>query len=171
MNGPHSMIEDLLQTQGKRLHAILFRLTLSVQTADDLLQELCVRLLASDGLARAQSPVGYAIRTAVHLGLEWRRRRRPPGDDSLQAVQAAHDGPLQLACRREEIERLLDAVQRLREPLRQVIVLRFIEGERYEEIGVVMGKTAQQVRGLAHKGIRTLRQELENLQDEALHNA
>ena len=128
------------------------------------------RLLASDGLARANNPVGYAIRTAVNLGLEWRRRRDPAGD-LPEAIETPQDGPIQLACNREEIERLLDAVRRLREPLRQVIVLRFIEDQRYEEIGAILGKTAQQVRGLAHKGIRALRNELDGLQNEVLSNA
>ena len=171
MNGPRSIIEDLLRMQGKRLHAILLRLTLSGHAADDLLQELCVRLLASDGLVRAESPVGYAVRTAVHLGLEWRRRRRGLGDELLEVVEAPQDGPAQLAGRREEVEFLLDAVQRLREPLQQVIVLRFIEGQGYEEIGGILGKTAQQVRGLAHKGIRALRNDLSGLQDEVSPNA
>lgn len=154
----HQQVEMLLRTDGRRLHALLYRLTLSTHAADDLLQELAVRLMQADP-GRVRELAGYATRTAVHLGLDWRHRRARQAND-LPDVGDPRPTPDEQIEHRESLERLLDAVQRLREPLREIVVLRYIEDQSYEAIAAALGKTSQQVRGLAHKAIVALRTEL-----------
>jgi RNA polymerase sigma factor (sigma-70 family) len=150
-------VEELLRTEGLRLHALLYRLTLSMETADDLLQELCARLIASETFAEAQIPVAFAVRSAVRLGLDWRKRKRRRPAELPEDLRSGEDEPSVQLSSREEIHRILDAVQGLREPLREILVLRYIEGEAYESIAAALGKSPHQVRGLAHKAIRQIR--------------
>lgn len=44
---------DLLDTCGQRLHALLAKLTKDRDAADDLLQELFLRMMKSNGLNKA----------------------------------------------------------------------------------------------------------------------
>src|SRR5262245_22798320 len=66
----------LLEVHGAELHALLARLTLRAGVAEDLLQELFLKLRGSAGFVRADDRKAYAIRTAIHLAFDWRRRRR-----------------------------------------------------------------------------------------------
>lgn len=156
-----SRLEELLRTEGVRLHALLYRLTLSTEAADDLLQDLCTRLLASETFALAQTPVAFALRAAVNLGLGWRQKKGRHTQELPDCLCSAEAEPSVRLSDREELDRILDAVQGLRDPLRDILVLRYIEGESYETIAKAFGKEPHQIRGLAHKGIREIRAQLD----------
>src|SRR4051794_24488181 len=66
----------LLDTDGRRIHGLLYRLTLSVETAEELLQELVMRLMKSEGFAAARDSAAFAFRAAIHLAMDWRRRQK-----------------------------------------------------------------------------------------------
>jgi RNA polymerase sigma factor (sigma-70 family) len=57
----------------------------------------------------------------------------------------------------EELDRILDAMQRLSELSRRVVVLHYVERQDYAQIAQELGKTEHQVRGLCHKGLTKLR--------------
>ena len=61
--------------------------------------------------------------------------------------------PLLKLVQQEQVEKILDAVAHLPEPLREVFVLRFVQDETYETIALKVNKTVQQVRGLCHRAI------------------
>jgi RNA polymerase sigma factor (sigma-70 family) len=146
----------ILDTHGAELHALLTRLTLRCEVAEDLLQELFLKLRRSRGFARATDRKAYAIRAAVHLAFDWRRTRRmteplasdPPG---------VAGSPLERLVDLEELDRILDAMQKLSELSRQVLVLHYVEHQDYARIAEQLGKTEHQVRGLCHKGLTKLR--------------
>jgi RNA polymerase sigma-70 factor (ECF subfamily) len=80
----------------------------------------------------------------------------------LQAfLTAATPSPSVKAMRREEDQALHDALDRLPNDYRQVIVLRYEEERPFEEIGVVMGRSAEAVRKLWARAVERLQQELE----------
>ena len=66
----------LLAEHGGRLHLLLVRLTLREDVAEDLLQDLFLRLCRSDGMLGATRPEKYLFRTAINLAFEWRRKNR-----------------------------------------------------------------------------------------------
>jgi RNA polymerase sigma-70 factor (ECF subfamily) len=142
------------------VHALVYRLTLRRDVADDLLQELFLRLDRSREFAAARDPAAYARRTAINLALEWRRRRRihdPPHNDLPTGATPAIEGLI----RAEEIERVLDALSRQSELSQQCFVLRYVEQESYESIAARVGKTPHQVRGLCHAAVRQIRDVLD----------
>jgi RNA polymerase sigma-70 factor (ECF subfamily) len=142
------------------LYALLVRLTLREDVADDLLQELVLRLSRSEGFQRAESPLGYARRAAIHLSFDWHRKRRHERNiEDPSEEQAAHAaGPLAVLIDREDYERVLAGIERLSPLGRTCVVLHYVEQLSYAEIAKQLGTTPHKVRGVCHKGVRRLQQ-------------
>lgn len=150
---------QLLKTHGAELHALFTRLTLRADVAEDLLQELFLKLRDVEGFSNATNRVAYAFRTAIHLALDWRRSRRPLqhlGDEPA----AASLSPADALIRAEELEEVLEAVDELSPIDREIVVLHYLQHESYAEIAERLGKTEHQVRGLCHKALGRLRARL-----------
>jgi len=160
----------VLEESGQRLHALLLRLTLRPDVADDLLQELFLKLSRSEAFARAESRTAYAYRAAVHLAFDWRRARQPAttGVDVTDQVQQDSASPVQALVAREQMDQVLEAVGKLNGLQRQALVMHYIQQESFQSIAEQLGKTPHQVRALCHKAIRQLRSQLPT--DEAIRN-
>lgn len=153
---------ELLETAGPRLHALLVRLTLREDVAEDLLQDLFLRLNASEGFLKAADPTAFAFRSAIHLAFDWRRsknRRASPAPLDIEPAATA-PSPLGAMVQREELEQVLEAAQDLSEGAREAFVLHYIQQESYEAIAAATGRTPQQVRGLAYKAVVGIRERL-----------
>ncbi len=150
---------ELLDSAGQRLHRLLSRLSGSQQATGDLFQELFVRLCNSKGLEKADDPMAYAWRSAVNLAFEWRRNQKKafvPLDE--QFLSAEHQpAVLDDMVRGEEIEQVLDAAAKLNPLAREVLVLRYIEQESYEEMAGRLGKKPQHLRAICSKALARLR--------------
>jgi len=151
-----------LAAHGPSLHAIVLRLTLRHDVAEDLMQELFLRLAGSKAFATADDPGAYAACTAINLALDWRRRRSrdrqraPMPDDPVSAGPS----PLATLVVAEQTQAVLDALSRLRAAGRQVLVMRYVQQESYETIARRLGKDVHQVRSLASKALMKLRSKL-----------
>ncbi len=159
MSDHRKMLLALLESHGARLHALLTRLTLHRQTAEDLLQELFLKLDRSAGFPRATDPAAYACRAAIHLAFDWRRQRHktPPPKSLASEPATSPPSPLALLVQREEFEQVLGALAAVPALSRDCLVLHYLEHESYEAIAQQLGKTPHQVRALCHKGIVRLR--------------
>jgi RNA polymerase sigma factor (sigma-70 family) len=60
--------------------------------------------------------------------------------------------------RAEELEQVLDVMSRLNDLAREVIVMRYIEQESYEEIAQRLGKKPQHIRSVSAKAMARLRE-------------
>jgi RNA polymerase sigma factor (sigma-70 family) len=151
----------ILASHGAALHALLLRLTLRPDVADDLLQELFVRLVGSHGFLAAADPAAYVKRTAINLALDWRRsRKRAPAAEQEPDIAASDPPPLDVLIDREEVERILDASAELSELSRQALVMRYVQQESFDVIGAALGRTPHQARGLCHAAVAELRNRL-----------
>jgi RNA polymerase sigma factor (sigma-70 family) len=156
VNTNRDKLLDILNTHGAELYALLTRLTMRADVAEDLLQELFLKLRAAKGFAAVTNQEGYAFRTAMHLAFDWRRAQRPIEQLRTEPASAA-ESPLDNLIDAEELEQVLDAMQHLSELSRQALILRYLQHHEYGEIAAQLGKTEHQVRGLCHKGITVLR--------------
>lgn len=164
MSETHSAnIEILLRVldqHGPRLFLLLKRVTLADDAAEDLLQELFLRLRDSPGFAGADDPPAYASRTALRLAFDWRRKRKR-SHCPLEIDPTGDGRPVwTIASDREEAERVLDALACLPRPGRDIVAWRFLDGESYEVIASRLQKTPHQVRALCRKAILRLRRRL-----------
>jgi RNA polymerase sigma factor (sigma-70 family) len=147
---------QILQEHGPAVHALLLRLTLRRDVAEDLLHDLFVKLV--NQVARAEDPAAYMCRAAINLAMDWRRKQlkrpapalatREPPDPGLSTEQT------------EEVNRILDAAENLSELERQVFVLRFVQRESHERIAQMLRKTPHQSRGLCDAVVKHIRRNL-----------
>jgi len=150
---------DLLESHGGRIHTLLTRLTLCESTAEDLQQDLFLRLSKSDSFDRARNQTAYAIRAAMNLAFEWRRKqKRTICSQSLTDDPIAQDtSPGDVLEYKEQCARVLHALDGVSELSRQVIVLHGLQEESYDAIALQLDKTPHQVRAICSKAISQLR--------------
>jgi len=150
---------ELLDTSGLRLHALIGKLTLSEDVVGDLMQELFIRLSNSRGFDKADHPFAYACRAAINLAFEWRRKSkvRSRSLDEISLPAGNNPSPLAEMARIEELEQVLDVILKLNDLARQVVVMRYIEQESYEDIARRLGKKPQHIRSVSAKAMARLR--------------
>jgi RNA polymerase sigma factor (sigma-70 family) len=146
----------ILQEHGPAAHAVLLRLTLRHDVAEDLLHDLFVKLV--NHVARADDPAAYMCRAAINLAMDWRRKQaKRPVKMSPPGEQHEPGRSLEQA---EDINRILDAAEHLSDLERQVFVLRFVMQESHERIAQMLQKTPQQSRGLCDAVVKHIRKNL-----------
>jgi len=150
----------ILQEHGPAAHAVLLRLTLSRDAAEDLLQDLFVKLAGR--IAHVEDPAAYMARAAINLAMDWRRARtKRPVTVFPAGEQRGAEALLEQA---EDIDRILDAVESLSELERQVFVLRFVQQESHERIGQMLQRTPHQSRGICDAAVKHIRKVIDERQ-------
>jgi RNA polymerase sigma factor (sigma-70 family) len=153
----------LLDVHGRRLHALLVKLTANLDTADELLQDLFVRILRTTGFDTAPCPEAYVFRAAINLAFDWRKKNRHGTDVGLLVDDVATDdmAPLDRMVQHESVEHVLSAMEQLSEQDRELISLRFLQGESAEWISEKWGSTPHSIRSRCSKAIARLRKLVE----------
>ena len=159
MSGQHDELLELLDKSGAELFTLLTRLTLRQDVAEELMQELFIKLSHSRGPDKTANWDAYARKAAVNLAFDWRRSRKR-AEPKLEQVheQAPNDeSPLGKLIHSEELAETLNAIERLNKASRQVLVLRYIEQKSYEDIAGQLGKSSHHVRALCSRAMSRLR--------------
>ncbi len=146
---------SLLEKHGAELHALFTRLTLRTGIAEDLMQDLFLKLRKADGLSRAANPRAYLFRAAMHLAFDWRRAQRPTEAVRHEPVTPA-ESPLEGLIHAEMLEQVLDAMTALSELTRQAVVLRYLQQANYPAIAEQLGKTEHQAQAVSRRGLEQL---------------
>jgi RNA polymerase sigma factor (sigma-70 family) len=150
---------SLLNSHGDRLFRLLVRLTLRQDVAEDLLQDLVLKLAGSPGFAAAENPYAYARKAALNLAFNWIRSWQRHREEPVESVDAPADVPpaWKRLVKAEDIRRVLEHMEGLRDRDRVILVMRYFDDAAYADIAQVIGSTAGQARALCHKAIRRLR--------------
>ena len=152
---------QLLDRSGASLFALLTRLTLHEDIAEELMQELFIKLNGAASLDTVSNWDGYARKAAINLAFDWRRRNgRKVAPEHLRGRPDRDDGPVGRLIRTEELQEMLNAVGRLNGVCREVVVMRYIQEESYDDIAAKLDRTTHQVRGLCAKALGQLRDAL-----------
>jgi RNA polymerase sigma-70 factor (ECF subfamily) len=156
----------LLDEYGVRLHSLLARIAVREDAADELLQDLFLKLSRADGFAQARRPEQYLFRSAINLAFDWRsRNRRGVASLPLDGQETcSRPSPIEQAISREEMERVMSAVEKLPTADRELVVMRFLHGSSYEELADQRGSTPHSVRAACSKAVARLRQQLDSPQ-------
>ncbi len=152
---------ELLDRSGASLFALLTRLTLHEDIAEELMQELFIKLNGAAALDKVGNWDAYARAAAINLAFDWRRRNgRRPAPERLRGRSAGDDGPVGRLIRAEELQEILNAIGRLNGVCREVLVMRYIQEATYDDIAAKLDRTTHQVRGLCAKAMGQLRDAL-----------
>jgi RNA polymerase sigma-70 factor (ECF subfamily) len=150
---------ELLDRSGPGLHALLTKLTLREDVAEDLMQDLFIKLAGSN-LDVVDNLDAYARTVAINLSFDWRRKKGVHLSlDSEETPEPAAEekGPLTNLVENEQIRKVYDAMERLNKTQRQIFVLRYIQQYSFERIAEETGKTPHHVRALCSRAMTKVR--------------
>jgi len=155
---------ELLGKSGANLYALLTRLTLREDIAEELMQELFIKLNNTRHFDKGRNRYAYARKTAINLAFEWRRNHKlnPVGLDRISEPASNDSSPLNKLIRTEELDEILNAIGKLKKVSREAFVMRYIQQEPYDYIAEQLGKTPHHVRALCSRASNRLRDILEH---------
>ena len=159
--GDGKAFEQIYRWFERPVYTLALRLCGQPSEAQDVLQDVMIKVMTRIGEFRGQSPFwGWLRQIAVNEAL-MRLRRSAKGfkeDDVYEAELPDTAGLLPL--RAAEAGQLLDALQTLPPVTRSVLWLYHAEGFTHEEIAGQMGKTVSFSKSQLARGTRKLRESL-----------
>ena len=159
--------DDLVRQHSARVYRLAYRLTGNQHDAEDLTQEVFVRVFRSLASYTPGTFEGWLHRITTNLFLDMARRRQRIRFEGLgdQAVGLLRDGeptPAQVFDARHLDTDVQQALEALAPEYRAAVVLCDIEGLSYEEIAATLGVKLGTVRSRIHRGRAQLRTALDH---------
>ncbi|MBV9663849.1 MAG: sigma-70 family RNA polymerase sigma factor [Actinobacteria bacterium] len=156
--------EEVARTHGRFLYTVAYRLTGNPADAEDLVQEVLLRVRRGLATYRPGSMEGWLSRITTNVFLDdvRRQRRRPavvmadPPDALLPAAPSADEALASTTLP----DRVQAALARLPEDFRAAVVLCDVVGESYEQIAESLGIPIGTVRSRIHRARALLRDAL-----------
>jgi RNA polymerase sigma factor (sigma-70 family) len=156
--------EDVARTHGRFLYTVAYRLTGNSDDAQDLVQEVLLKVRKGLETYKPGSLEGWLSRITTNTFLdETRRRRRRPVDllpddpDRVLPAGPAADVALAAEVLPDDVQQ---ALARLPEEYRVAVVLCDVVGLSYQEIGESLDVPVGTVRSRIHRGRALLRKSL-----------
>ncbi|MFJ2028941.1 RNA polymerase sigma factor SigE [Streptosporangium sp. NPDC087985] len=159
--------EEVVRNHSARVYRLAYRLTGNVHDAEDLTQEVFVRVFRSLSNYTPGTFEGWLHRITTNLFLDMARRKQRIrfeglADDAAERLRGREPSPAQVyddTHLEPDIQAALDA---LAPEFRAAVVLCDIEGLSYEEIAATLGVKLGTVRSRIHRGRAQLRDALEH---------
>lgn len=156
--------EQIARDHGRFLYTVAYRLTGDPEDAQDLVQEVLLRVRRGLATYQPGSLEGWLSRITTNAFLdEVRRRRRRPVELVPAVVERAADagGDAAAALDRAKLPADVEAALRALPPdFRAAVVLCDVVGMDYAEIGEALGIPPGTVRSRIHRGRAMLRERL-----------
>ena len=163
--------DDVVRTHSARVYRLAYRLTGNQHDAEDLTQEVFVRVFRSLSTYTPGTFEGWLHRITTNLFLDLVRRRARIRFDALpddaERLPGKDHGPAQIYDDTHfdpDIQHALDA---LPPDFRAAVVLCDLEGLSYEEIAATLGIKIGTVRSRIHRGRSQLRAALSHRAPES----
>jgi RNA polymerase sigma-70 factor (ECF subfamily) len=168
--------EDMVETFQHRLVAVMHHVVGSAEEAEDLAQEVFLRVYRARKKYRPRSKFStwlFTIANNLALNALRSRQRKPavplntrdsgplgprPAEQLVKDKDVAPSGQLR---HRELVDVIQRALEKLNERQRMAVILNKFEDMNYADIAEVMGLTTQAVKSLLSRARSNLRQELQ----------
>jgi RNA polymerase sigma-70 factor (ECF subfamily) len=154
--------DDLVRQHSARVYRLAYRLTGNQHDAEDLTQEVFVRVFRSLPGYTPGTFEGWLHRITTNLFLDMARRRQRIrfeglGDQAVGLLRDDEPTPAQAFDARHLDSDVQQALEALAPEYRAAVVLCDIEGLSYEEIAATLGVKLGTVRSRIHRGRAQLR--------------
>ena len=153
--------DEVVSTHAFTVYRFAYRLTRDRQEAQDLAQDVFLRVFRSMSSYNPGTFEGWLYRITLNLFLDGLRRKKKirfqPIGDERNELPSLDPGPAQLMDDRvldEDVRRALDALSPV---YRSSVMLCDIQGLTYQEIAIVHGVSTGTVGSRIHRGRRQLR--------------
>lgn len=167
--GDRAAFEELVRRTSRLVFARLYLETGDPHRAEDLLQETLLSAYRSlPSLTEPEKFRAWLLTIAQNVVIDSARRehrqKRDSGplarEDALARVPGKELSPEQAAQQQEQRQEVLAVLRSLPEEYRLPLTLRYLTGADYESICVQLGLTNGSLRGLLHRGLNLLRNQL-----------
>ncbi|ACZ00270.1 RNA polymerase, sigma-24 subunit, ECF subfamily [Thermomonospora curvata DSM 43183] len=168
--------EEIVNEHSARVFRLAYRLTGNKHDAEDLTQDVFIRVFRSLSSYTPGTFEGWLHRITTNLFLDRARRRQrirfdALAEDAAERLQGRELSPAQAYDDRELDADIQKALDSLAPEYRAAVVLCDIEGLSYEEIAATLGVKLGTVRSRIHRGRAQLREALEHRRPAALETA
>jgi RNA polymerase sigma-70 factor (ECF subfamily) len=163
--GDQAAFGVLVRLYQRRAYAVARSIVTVHEDAEDAVQEAFVRAYrALDRFNLGQAFGPWLNRIVANAALDLARRRKVRATDELnEALAGSFHDPAEAD---ELKQRLRDALEKLPERMRSVLVLHDVEGYAHAEIGMTLGIPEGTARSDLHHARQRLRGMLRDLRDE-----
>lgn len=153
-------VEEVHSHDGQ-LKAYLREAYPSVRDVEDVVQESYIRIWKARLAHPIESAKSFLFQVARHLAIDVLRRNRTSpinGVTDLVALRVLDDGPnaAEIACSREEIALLAQAIHSLPGRCREIVVLRKLKRMPQKEIAQKLGISEQTVQVQVSRGVKRI---------------
>lgn len=159
--------EEIVSQHSTRVFRLAYRLTGNRHDAEDLTQDVFIRVFRSLSSYSPGTFEGWLHRITTNLFLDRARRKQrirfdTLGDDAAERLQGREPTPAQVYDDRHLDADIQQALDGLAPEYRAAVVLCDIEGLSYEEIAATLNVKLGTVRSRIHRGRAHLREALEH---------
>ena len=155
----------LVMPYSSRLYRMAFRLMSSREEAEDIVQEVYVKLWGMRNQLNSYNSIeALAVRITRNLCLD-KLRRRKVNQNAMKAEQMKEEmhsvSPAEQLEKKEEAEMIHTLIAALPEPQRSLVHLRHLEGKEYEEISEMVNMNVNAIRVSISRARKQMREMLE----------
>jgi RNA polymerase sigma-70 factor (family 1) len=155
----------LVMPYSSRLYRMAFRLMNNREEAEDIVQEVYVKLWGMrKELFNYNSIEALSVRITRNLCLDHLRRRKV-SYDAMKAEQLKQESqpetPSEKLEKREDAELVHKLIEALPEPQRSLVHLRHLEGKEYEEIAEMVNMNVNAIRVSISRARKQMREIIE----------
>lgn len=147
---------ELLSGAGSDLQRFLRSRLSHGDQAQDLAQEVYLRLLRMDDLRVIRNPRAFALRLAAHVAHEWRmlaRNRMPHSQDALQELVAEGGNPADSLETHRDLTQLTRVLEGLSPKCQLVLLMSRRDGMSHREIAEELGLSVAMIKKYLARGL------------------
>ena len=160
-DGEVALLGELFERHHQRLFAFFLRLVRSRTAAEDLVQEVFVRMLKYRHTFRVESEFVPWMFTLARNAATDRYRSRPrelPVEEDAPEPAADLPHPIANLERVEQEQRLKRALDQLKPEKREILLLARFSELKYEQIAGILGITEGAVKVRVHRALKELKE-------------
>ena len=163
---------ELVEKYEKLVYTVCRQLVRDASIAEDLAQETFISAYTH----RQSCPPGYekqwlsriaANKAKDYLSSAWARRTVLPGDEFMSAVSSEAPPEDALISKSGEAE-INNAIDGLREPYRQICIMRFIDDKSPDEIAAALDRPAKTVYTQLSRAKQMLKNEMKRSENDGI---
>lgn len=157
----------IILPEGRRLYALAFRYLNNREEAEDMVQEVMMKLWAGRNRALTfASPAAWCTTMTRNACIDLLRKKRmirleDMSDEAIMPETSA--GIINGTDNREAVRLIEIIVSRMKEPYRSAVILRDMEGYSYEETAEVMQTNINALRTVLSRARKSIREEMERI--------
>lgn len=143
-----------------RVYRHIYYLVSDTREAEDLTAQTFLKAWEAIGRYKERGApiIAWLLRIAHNLTVSHLRSKRDHSElEDVHVDQRRGGNPEEVLVQSSDEHSVREAVMKLREEQRQVIMLRFVEEMGYQEVAEVIGKSVPAVRVIQHRALGNLR--------------